>query len=214
VRDLSTFRRFLAVLASRHGQILNKSDLAAPLGISVPTIGHWLDALEATAQILLVPPYFENFGKRLIKSPRLYSGLACHLLGIERERELERSPFLGPLFEGLIAGEIAKAQINTGRRRELYHFRGQQGLEVDFVIPGPSGAMMLVECKAGRTVAPAMAAPLRRLAEAVTQRGPRRPSVAMTVVHQPAKSDLSGAVLAPNVRALPWRQFIDELNHR
>jgi predicted AAA+ superfamily ATPase len=217
VRDLSTFRRFLALLATRHGQILNKSDLAAPLGVSVPTIGHWLDALEATAQILLVPPYFENFGKRLIKSPRIYiadSGLACHLLGIERDRELERSPFLGPLFEGLIASEIAKAQFNAGRRRELYHFRDQQGLEVDFVIPGPSGAMMLVECKAGRTVTPAMAAPLRRLADAVRHGGPRRPSVTMTVVHQPAKSDLSGTVVAPEVRALPWRQFIAELNLR
>jgi predicted AAA+ superfamily ATPase len=217
VRDLSTFRRFLALLASRHGQILNRSDLAAPLGVSVPTIGHWLDVLEATAQILLVPPYFENFGKRLIKSPRLYiadPGLACHLLGIESQRELQRSPFLGPLFEGLIASEIAKAQVNAGRRRELYHFRDQQGLEVDFVVPGPGGAPMLVECKAGRTVTPAMAAPLRRLAEAMGQGRPNRPSASLTVVHQPAKGEPASTALAPGVRAVPWRPFIDELNRR
>jgi predicted AAA+ superfamily ATPase len=60
-----TFRRFLALLASRHGQILNKTDLAAPLGVTVPTIGDWLHILEVTGQIILVPPYFENFGKRL-----------------------------------------------------------------------------------------------------------------------------------------------------
>jgi uncharacterized protein len=85
IRDLVTFRRFLALLASRHGRILNKTDLAAPLGVSVPTITEWLHILELTGQINVVPPYFENFGKRLIKSPKIYwgdSGLACSLLGI------------------------------------------------------------------------------------------------------------------------------------
>jgi len=81
VQDLAMFRRFFALVASRHGQVLNKSDLAAPLGMSVPGIGKWLDILETTAQVLIVPPYFENLGKRLIKSPKVYvadSGLACH----------------------------------------------------------------------------------------------------------------------------------------
>ena len=58
VKDLSTFRRFLALLASRHGQVLNKTDLAAPLGISVPTVGaSGLSILETTAQVLIVPPF-------------------------------------------------------------------------------------------------------------------------------------------------------------
>ena len=98
VRDLAAFRRFLALLAARHGRILNKTDLAAPLGVSIPTVGDWLHILEITGQIILVPPYFENFGKRLVKSPKVYlgdSGLACHLLGIATQAELERSPFLG-----------------------------------------------------------------------------------------------------------------------
>ena len=72
VHDLAMFRRFFALLASRHGQVLNKTDLAAPLGMSVPGIGRWLDILEATAQILIVPPYFENLGKRIVKSPKVY----------------------------------------------------------------------------------------------------------------------------------------------
>jgi len=153
VQDLATFRRFLALVASRHGQVLNKTELAAPLGMSVPGIGKWLDILEATGQILVVPPWFENLGKRLIKSPRLYvadSGLACHLLGIETAAELERSPFLGPLFEGLVASELVKAQANAARRREIYHFRDRQGLEVDFVVPGESGTVRLIEAKASR----------------------------------------------------------------
>jgi len=137
VRDLATFRRFLAVLASRHGQMLNKTELAAPLGVSVPTITHWLSVLETTAQVLVIPPFYENLGKRLLKSPKVYladSGLACHLLGIDTERELRKSPFAGALFEGFVAAEIVKSQINAGRRRELYYFRDEQGLEVDIVI--------------------------------------------------------------------------------
>ena len=103
VQDLMTFWRFLALVASRHGQVLNKTDLAAPLGMSVPGIGRWLDILEATAQILIVPPYFENLGKRLIKSPKVYvadAGLACHLLGIESRSELLKSPFRGRCSRG------------------------------------------------------------------------------------------------------------------
>lgn len=70
VRDRATFRRFLALLASRNGQLLNHSDRAAPLGISVPTVSAWLHVLEITGQVMLVPPYFENFGKRVLKTPQ------------------------------------------------------------------------------------------------------------------------------------------------
>lgn len=214
VRDLATFRRFLALLASRHGQVLNKTDLAAPLGVSVPTITQWLSVLETTLQILVVPPFYENLGKRLIKSPRVYladSGLACHLLGIASEAELARSPFAGVLFEGFIAAEIVKAQVNRGRRRELYHFRDEQGLEVDFVIPGRGHALRLVECKVGRTVTPAMAAPMRRLAEAARKKRPKGTVIDMVVVHQPPRALESLSAVAPGVRALPWRRFVEGL---
>lgn len=152
VQDLVAFRRFLGLVAARHGQVLNKSDLASPLGVSVPTVGRWLDILEATAQVLIVSPYFENLGKRLIKSAKVYiadSGLACHLLGVESERELAKTPFLEALFEGFVASEIVKAQVNAGRRPELYFFRDQQGLEVDFVVPTRSSACSRRACRLG-----------------------------------------------------------------
>jgi predicted AAA+ superfamily ATPase len=170
IRDLSTFRRFLSLLASRTGQILNKTDIAAPLGLSVPTITQWLSILEITGQILLVPPYFENFGKRLIKSSKIYfvdPGLICHLLGITNVAALAHSPFAGAIFEGFVASEIAKAQINRGKRRELYFFRDEQGLEVDFVIPTGPSKLLLLEAKATRTIHPAMATSLERLAHAI-----------------------------------------------
>ena len=213
VKDLATFRRFIALVASRHGQVLNKTDLAAPLGVSVPTITQWLGILETTAQIFIVPPFFENLGKRLIKSPKLYladSGLACHLLGIDTAAELAKSPFLGALFEGFMASEMFKAQANSGMRRELYHFRDQQGMEVDFVMPRRGGTITLVECKAGRTVTPTMTAPLRQLGAAMEKKHPRTP-VDMVLVHQPPTAGASTRAVAPGVQALPWQEFVATL---
>ena len=208
VRDLATFRRFLAIVASRHGQLLNRSEFAAPLGVSVPTISQWLGVLETTGQVLLVPPYHENLGKRLVKSPKLYltdSGLACHLLGIDTLQELAKSPFRGALFEGLVASEIVKRQIHAGGRREIYHFRDEQGLEVDFVVPGRGGKVSLVECKAGRTVMPAMAAPLRRLAEAFAKKG--RGAVDAILVHEAPSDGVRTEAVVPGVRAVDWREL-------
>ena len=199
IRDLATFRRFLALLASRCGQILNRTDLAAPLGVSVPTISQWLSIMEVTAQIILVPPFFENFGKRLVKSPKLYfvdSGLACHLLGVESEQELGRSPFLGALFEGFVASEILKHQVGTGRARQLYYFRDQQGLEIDFVVPAGHRRLVLVEAKASRTVVPDTGVSLDRLAAAV-----KGYQASRFVVHRPQGEAARLSALRPGVQA-------------
>jgi hypothetical protein len=209
VRDLVTFRRFISLLATRHGQVLNKTDLAAPLGISVPTIGDWLRILEMTGQIILVPPYFENFGKRIIKSPKLYwedSGLACYLLGIASQSELERSPFLGSLFEGFVASEILKSQVNQGKRKELYFFRDQQGLEVDFLIPQPNAGLWPIEVKASKTVRPNMAGSLLSLKRAMGDRAKR-----LILVHQKSNSAVSTTTVAPGVEALDLVQLVQEL---
>ena len=209
VRDLVTFRRFISLLSTRHGQVLNKTDLAAPLGVSVPTIGEWLRILEMTGQIILVPPYFENFGKRIIKSPKLYwedSGLACYLLGVTSQSELERSPFLGPLFEGFVASEILKSQVNRGGRKELYFFRDQQGLEVDFLLPRPNAELWPIEVKASKTVRPTMAGALLSLQRAMGSRAKR-----LILVHQRSNSEVSTAAIAPGVEALDLGQLVREL---
>lgn len=199
IRDLATFRRFLALIASRSGQILNKTDLAAPLGVTVPTLTAWLSILELTGQIILAPPYFENFGKRLVKSPKLYladAGLACHLLAIDTERTLRTSPFLGSLFEGFVAAEILKHQANQGRRRELYYFRDQQGLEIDFVVPAGHRRLVLVEAKATGTPTPAMATPLRRLAASI-----QKYDLRLFLAHRPSRTTSLLSTLAPDVSA-------------
>ncbi|MCC6193531.1 MAG: ATP-binding protein [Burkholderiales bacterium] len=212
VRDLATFRRFLALLASRTGQLLNKTDLAAPLGISVPTVGEWLGILETTGQVIAVPPYFENFGKRLVKSPKLYftdSGLACHLLGLETPRALAQSPFAGPVFEGFVAAEIVKHQINSGRRRELYFFRDERGLEVDFVVPAGERRLVLVEAKASRTVYPEAARSMLALA-----RGIRRQPVECVVVHAAANHSRASTALADGARAMAVGGLLESLHRK
>jgi predicted AAA+ superfamily ATPase len=209
IRDLATFRRFLALVASRCGQMLNKTDLAAPLGVSVPTISQWLSILETTALILLVPPFYENFGKRLVKSPKLHfvdSGLACHLLNINSERELSRSPFLGPLFEGFVASEIVKHQLNQGWRKAIYYFRDHQGLEVDLVVPTSDRALTLIEARASRTITPAMAEPLVRLRHAVS-----RYDVTNLVVHRGTSGDEALAAVRPGVKAVSVDRFLSAL---
>ena len=208
VRDLGVFRRFLALLATRHGQVLNKTEIAAPLGLSVPALGTWLHVLEVTGQVLLVPPYFENLGKRLLKTPKVYftdSGLLCHLLGIRSAAELERSPFLGPVVEGFVAAEIVKAQLNQARRREVYFFRDQQGFEVDFVAP-VGGATWLIEAKASRTVTPRDA---RALAALRKRLGGKRVAL---LAHRAARSGPGTSVLAPDLEAVTLESLVARLN--
>jgi len=213
IRDLATFRRFLALLASRTGQLLNKTDLAAPLSISVPTVTQWIGILETTGQVIAVPPYFESFGKRLVKSPKLYltdSGLACHLLGLETPRALAQSPFAGPVFEGFVAAEIVKHQINSGRRRELYFFRDERGLEVDFVVPAGARRLVLVEAKASGTVYPEAARSLLALARSI-----RRRTAECIVVHAAADAAAdaarAGTVLARGARAMGVSALLERL---
>jgi hypothetical protein len=203
IKDLAAFRRFLALLASRSGAVLNKTDIAAPLGISVPALTEWINILEITGQIIVVPPFYENFGKRLIKSPKIYfadSGLVSYLLGIETEGALRKSTFFGQIFEGFVASEVIKHQINNGKRREIYYFRDQQGLEVDFIIPTASAKLLVMEAKAVRAVRPSMAVPLDKLTRAIS-----RYKVEKCVVHlNPPKGAKKGFYsLTPGVKAIP-----------
>jgi predicted AAA+ superfamily ATPase len=200
IRDLTTFRRFLALLASRIGQMLNYTELATPLGVSVPTISAWLGFLDITRQIILVPPFFENFGKRLTKAPKLYftdTGLACYLLGLESAAMLRRSPFLGPLFESFVASELLKMQVNRGKRRELYYFRDRQGLEVDFLVSLGNRRVVLLEAKASQTLHPRMAASMQRLKRAMPAYRTKS-----FVVHLPSKKPPMLHSLAESVSAL------------
>lgn len=211
VRDLGAFHRFVRLLATRHGQMLNKTALAAPLGVSVPTLGHWLDVLETTGIVARVPPYYRNAGKRLVKTPKVYfadSGLACHLLGIRSAAELAGSPFGGAVFEGFVVAETLKAQASAGLPGEVYYFRDEQGLEVDLLVSPREGRLVLAECKATATPTPPMATGMQRLAKAL---GVEAGEVSMHLVHQPSPGAAMAPTLGPGVGRRSVAGFLDEV---
>lgn len=143
----------MRLLAGRSGQILNRHSLGSDVGVSAHTVDHWLSILEASFVIFRLPPYFENFGKRAIKSPKVYFcdvGLLVYLLGIETPEQVARDPLVGGIFENLIVAECLKNETNKGRAPQLYFFRDNKGLEVDLLLA--NGRQLIgVEIKASST---------------------------------------------------------------
>lgn len=149
VRSLRDFDRFMRLCAARTGQLVSYSSLATDLGVSPNTVKSWLSVLDASNIVLLLEPYYENLGKRIVKTPKLYfldTGLCSYLLGARTPEDLLRSPMLGAIFETHVLGQIVRHFANQGRRRELYFYRDHQGREVDFLIPS-AGRFALIECK-------------------------------------------------------------------
>lgn len=149
VRNLRDFDRFVRLCALRSGQLLNMNGLAGDAGVSPNTIRSWLSVLEASNVIHLLPPYFRNVGKRLVKAPKLYfldTGLACHLAGLRSPNELKSSALVGAFFETLALGQLIRAHANRGLVAPLCYYRDHQGNEVDFLVPVGERAHLL-ECK-------------------------------------------------------------------
>lgn len=155
VRDLSSFQVFLRLCAGRTGQLLNLSALAADCGITHNTAKAWLSVLEASFIVLLLRPHFRNFGKRLVKTPKLYfvdPGLAAWLLEIRNEEQLNAHPLRGALFETWAIAELLKGRANAALAPNLYFWRDRAGLEVDCVLDRGT-TLVPIEVKAGQTVA-------------------------------------------------------------
>lgn len=136
VKDLMQFERFVRICAGRAGQILNLEEMGGEVGISSHTVKQWISMLEASFIVFRLQPYFENFGKRIIKSPKLYFtdvGLVTYLLGIENEEQLSRDPLRGHLVENLIVLELLKWRLNHGLDPNLYYFRDVQKNEIDVI---------------------------------------------------------------------------------
>lgn len=136
IKDLSMFQHFLKLCAGRIGQILNSHSLSNELGISYHTIANWLSILEASFLIFRLQPYYENFGKRHIKSAKIFftdTGLASYLLDIHSVNQLERDPLRGSLVENFIVGEFIKNRLNKGLEPSFYFYRDSNQNEVDLL---------------------------------------------------------------------------------
>ncbi|VAW69420.1 ATPase [hydrothermal vent metagenome] len=149
IRHIREFDQFMRLLAIRSGQIFSMSRVATEIGVSSHTIKSWIAVLEASNIIYLLKPYYQNFGKRIIKSPKLYfldTGLLCYLSNIQTAENLAQNPLLGAFFETYAFGQLLRSLHNQGKADEIYYFRDKDGREVDFLIP--QGNMLnLYECK-------------------------------------------------------------------
>lgn len=174
VKDLNNFQRFMQLLASRVGSVLNINSLADDVGNAPNTIKNWLSILETSFLLYRLPPYFENFGKRIIKSSKIYFidvGIVSYLLGIETEKQISRERLKGGLFENLVLLELMKARINKGKSPYLYYYRDQHSNEVDIIIKHRN-FLIPVEVKSSSTFNSALLKNLHYYRKLVKTRAP------------------------------------------
>ncbi|MGA8163526.1 MAG: ATP-binding protein [Waddliaceae bacterium] len=154
VNDLSTFQRFLKLCAGRIGQVINFSELGRDCGISYQTVKAWISLLEASFIIFMLPPYYRNFSRRVVKSKKLYfidTGLACNLLQIENSKQLINHYLRGGLFESYVISDLIKQRCNRGKQPNCFFWRDDKGHEVDCILE-LGGEINPIEIKATETI--------------------------------------------------------------
>ncbi|MBN2511267.1 MAG: ATP-binding protein [Spirochaetales bacterium] len=154
VKDLGQFQTFIKMCASRVGQLVNFSALAQDCGITHNTAKSWISVLESSGIVFLLKPYYKNFGKRLVKTPKIYfidTGLLCRLLGITNTEQLFMHPNRGNIFESYVIAEMFKKRLNKGINPDLYFWRDNLGNEVD-VVYEDGAVIRSVEIKTGKTI--------------------------------------------------------------
>ena len=167
VMDLRTFRQFLVMLASQCGQLLNLSALGNALGVTHNTVKAWIAALEQSYLVFTLAPYHRNYGKRIVKTPKVYfvdTGLACALLRIRDAETLHNHIALGGLFENLIIAEFYKTAMHEAGTSDLFFWRDHGGHEVD-CLREAAHTLYPIEIKASATLNPDFFSGLRRFNE-------------------------------------------------
>lgn len=174
IRNMQSFELFIKLLAARVGQEVNMASMSGDIGVSATTLREWLAVLEASYIVFTLRPYYQNFGKRLTKSPKIYftePGLVSLLLGISTPEQMGRDPLMGHVFENMVVVEALKARLNAGKSPELYFFRDTRGFEIDLILdeqrhPRP------FEIKAAMSFTPGMTKALQqfssKVADAIT----------------------------------------------
>ena len=167
LKDHTLFEKMLKLIAGRVGQLMDYSALSNDVGVDSKTIRNWISILEASFILFKLPPYFENFGKRVIKSPKYYftePGLLCFLLGIREPEQVQRDPLVGSIFENLVVIEALKTRFNAGEPADLYFFRDSKGNEVD-LLSGTGRNLFAAEIKSASTFSHKQLTGLQRFQE-------------------------------------------------
>lgn len=158
IRDINSFRTFIALCAARVGQLLNLNALANDCNISQPTAKAWLSILESSYIVFLLQPYHENFNKRLVKSPKIYfydTGLLCHLLKIRTAEEVEENRLKGNIFENMVLAEFQKKNFHQYLHQDYYFWQDSNNHEIDILIKTAKG-FNIFEVKATQTIKPSL----------------------------------------------------------
>ena len=153
IKNLILFQQFIKLVATRAGQEWNSSQISNDLGIDSKTVSAWLSYLQTAGIVYLLPPYYANFGKRVIKRPKLYitdTGVLCSLLGIQNENQLENHPLKGSIFENFVLLEYLKEKNSSLENSSFYYWRSISGVEIDLIIE-KNGMLIPIEIKSGTT---------------------------------------------------------------
>lgn len=197
LENLLAFERLISLCAARAGQLLNYSNLSVELGIDVKTVKAWIGILQASYIIHLLPPFFKNYSKRVVKTPKLYfydTGLLCHLLRIDSTETLPNHPMKGSIFENFIITELLKNRFNKGKRSNLYFWRDRPGLEIDVLLDNGID-IEAIEIKSGQTITQEYTKNLRKW---LALSGEKNAKVLYTGEVPQVRSD--------GISILPWRE--------
>jgi predicted AAA+ superfamily ATPase len=166
IQDESAFIKFVKATASLTGEMLNLTTIAEICGKDVKTIKAWLSVLESSGLVYLLEPYYNNFNKRLIKTPKLYfldTGFACWLLGWNTPEQLTNGAMWGHIFESFVFAEILKSYYNDGIvKPPLYYYRDTDKKEIDLIVED-GDTLYPVEIKTTSDPAPSMVKAFRLL---------------------------------------------------
>lgn len=201
IPDLRAFSQFLALAAAHHGQEFNAATLSRELGISQPTIKSWAGVMEASYVGLFLPPWFRNYGKRIVKTPKFYFADSALVMLLTRQPSAAAAlagPLGGAMLEGWIVSEAAKAFMAHGRKPEIYFWRSHDGLEVDLLLV-LDGRLYPVEAKLTATPGAGHAEALARFIRAA---GGESAETGLIVCRTRQARTLPGGHVA-----LPWSAF-------
>ena len=199
IQDQMQFLKFMKLCAARVGSLFNASEVANELGVENKTITRWLSVLQASYLVTLLPPYFQNISKRLVKTPKLYfndPGLACYLLDIETEQQLDRDKMRGAIFENYVVMEVVKHRLNKGLEGGVFFYRDSNQNEVDILLK-QEGMFTAIEVKSSMTYSTSFEKTLKKIDQWIED-----PVVRKVIVYNGDFENTAGEIKLVNYRNL------------
>ncbi len=209
VSDIHSFETVVKLCAARHGQELNLTALSRESGVAIATVKRWIGLLESCYLIFLLPPFHNNLGKRIVKSPKIYfldSALAAFLTRQPSADALGAGNMAGAFFEGFIISEAVKCFFNHGKKPELFFWRSHDGLEIDLLCQA-GGNLYPIEIKRNATPKPKFLESVNRFKQLANAHYTMGRGLLVCQAEKPT-------ALPNENQSLPWRKFYSWMDHQ